>query len=439
MRRHDGAARLQVGRRRRPARSLAAALTLLAGLAPSAGAEPPPEPGASFGGAVAAFLDGLKSNRFGSFYLKLRPRYEHADIEGFDTGNALTLRAVAGFGSRPWHGLSFLVEGEGIATADSDWYFDGTGRPSGKSFIPDPSGIDLNQGYLHYEQAEWTSHVRVGRQRLILDDARFVGNVGWRQNEQTFDAARLTTGLGRRDLHLTYAFLGQVLRIFGNRGSSATRNFDSSSHLVNLRWSALSSLKPTVFAYLLDFDDSPSDSSNSYGLRVTGTLPLDSALSVEYSASYAFQTDAADNPDDYEAHYAWVQGALAHESLGAFGVGFELLGSDDGRARFRTPIATVHVFNGWADVFLDNGGDDGLRDLFVRVLPELPWKLTGELAFHHFWSDQGGRRLGWEVDAYLARPLSRFVTVLAKMAYFDSSSSARPDVTRAWLQLTFEF
>jgi hypothetical protein len=30
----------------------------------------------------------------------------------------------------------------------------------------------------------------LGRQRINLDDQRFVGSVGWRQNEQTFDAVR---------------------------------------------------------------------------------------------------------------------------------------------------------------------------------------------------------------------------------------------------------
>ncbi len=31
----------------------------------------------------------------------------------------------------------------------------------------------------------------LGRQRILLDDQRFIGNSGWRQNEQTFDAFRM--------------------------------------------------------------------------------------------------------------------------------------------------------------------------------------------------------------------------------------------------------
>ncbi len=418
-------------------------LLLAGGMTFATGAAAPLARAADAGSAasgVADLLDALKSNRLGSFYLSLRPRYEYAKIQGARHSNALTLRTAAGFGSRSWRGLSFLVEGEAVSAADSDWYFNGVRRSNGRSLVPDPADIDLNQGYLHYEHTEWTTHLRVGRQRLILDDARFIGNVGWRQNEQTYDAALLATGAGRRDLRFTYAYLHQALRIFGDKAPSR-RDFDSTSHLLNLRWSAYDWARPAVFAYLLDFDNSARDSSHSYGVRVTGELALAGRWQLDYSVSYAYQRDAANNPDDYDAHYVWAQGALVHQQAGTLAVGFERLGSDDGKAVFRTPLGTIHNFNGWADAFLDNGGPDGLRDLFVRAVPKLPWRLDAELAFHQFWRDEGGERLGWEIDAYVSRPLTRFVTVLAKTAYFERSTSdrGRPDVFRTWLQLTFEF
>ncbi len=422
--------------RRRPwFLGVVAAAWLAAG---DAAGEPPPGDAQSL---LERLLHGLKDNPLGSFTVKLRPRYEYAKIDGSDSGNALTLRAAVGFGSRTWKGLSFFVEGEGIASADRDGYFDGTRRPNGRSFIPDPPVIDLNQGYVHYEHAEWTTNLRAGRQRILLDDQRFVGNVGWRQNEQTFDAALFSTGLGRRDLRLTYAYLFRILRIFGDDGPPATRDFDSSSHAVNVHWSGLRPARVTGFAYLLDLDEAPLESSNSYGLRVAGGLDFESPWRLDYSLSYAFQTDAGDNPRDYGAHYAWVEGSLGHEGLGRASVGFELLGSDEGQASFRTPLGTLHKFNGLADAFLDNGGADGLRDLFLRLRPELPWRLGGELAFHYFWADEGGRDLGWELDAHVSRPLNRYVSVLAATAYFHRTTSRedRPGVFRAWLQFVIGF
>ena len=47
-------------------------------------------------------------------------------------------------------------------------------------------------------------------------------------------------------------------------------------------------------------------------------------------------------------------------------VGFESLGSDDGVMGFRTPLATLHKFQGTADKFLVTP-PGGLEDAFVGV------------------------------------------------------------------------
>ena len=125
-------------------------------------------------GPVARLLHTLKNNPLGTFYLELRPRWEFADIDGDRNANALTLRTVAGLGTRSWKGLSLLVEGESVITVDSDWYFDGTGRSNGRSFVPDPPKTDLNQLYLDYESPWAGTSLRIGRQRMQLDDERFI-------------------------------------------------------------------------------------------------------------------------------------------------------------------------------------------------------------------------------------------------------------------------
>ncbi len=380
----------------------------------------------------------LKDNPFGAFYLKLRPRFEFVDIDGKRSGYATSLRTVLGFGSRRWHGFSLLAEGASVLAVGR--YFDGSDGPSGRSLIADPVVTRLNQLYLDYQLPEWTTALRVGRQRVVLDDERFVGNVGWRQNEQTFDAVRFQTGLGLRQVELGYLFLDEAQRIFGDKGRSETQDFRSESHLIRAEYRGLPGVRVVGFAYLLDFGNSPRDSSNSYGTRVTGRHDLAERWQLDWSLSYAYQTDAQDNPADYRAHYAWGEAGARHERWGRLGVGYELLGSDDGEAVFATPLSTAHKFNGYADAFVDNGGPDGLRDLFVRMLPELPWKLSGELAGHWFQSDEDAEGLGWELDAQLSRPLGRHATVLAKVAWFDARSDAAPaGRVRAWLQFTLDF
>ena len=117
-----------------------------------------------------------------------------------------------------------------------------------------------------------------------------------------------------------------------------------------------------------------------------------------------------------------------------------MLGSDAGAAQFRTPLATAHKFNGWADVFLDNGGVGGLRDFYVYLAPKLPCKLSGKLVYHHFRDDVGNDALGNELDVILKRPINEHFSVLTKVAWFTATgASARLDTTRFWLECTLKF
>ncbi len=54
----------------------------------------------------------------------------------------------------------------------------------------------------------------LGRQRINLDDQRFVGNVGWRQNEQTYDGFRVVNK-SIPNLTVDVTYFDQVNRVFG--------------------------------------------------------------------------------------------------------------------------------------------------------------------------------------------------------------------------------
>ena len=67
---------------------------------------------------------------------------------------------------------------------------------NGKTTYPavaDPETYEINRLQLTNTRIPMTT-VTLGRQRIVLDDQRFVGNVGWRQNEQTFDRCVSSTG-----------------------------------------------------------------------------------------------------------------------------------------------------------------------------------------------------------------------------------------------------
>jgi hypothetical protein len=389
----------------------------------------------------------------GKVQLDVRGRIEIADTTTTTQSEAYTIRTRLGYGTKPYYGVSAYVDFENISAASqSTTYRDKPSDVGSKTVIADPPDTELNQAYLEIapERSLGTSVIG-GRQRLILDDARFVGNVGWRQNEQTFDEAVLKTSLGVDGLQILYGYMWAVRRIFGNQAgdnpdpaiAASTLDFDSNSHIANISYSKLSFLKIAGFGYFLNFDNSAANSSNSVGTRLSGDIKMGDNLSLGYQGSYAFQWDggsgAGENPTDYTAHYAMLDAKLAFEPVGAVGGGYELLGSDDGVAQFRTPLATAHKFNGWADRFLNNGGVNGLQDMYAYVAPKLPWGMKGKLVYHHFKSHEGGNTLGNELDAVLQKAVNKHFVVLAKAAYFNDAGNDAGHTVRGWLQATLKF
>ena len=125
----------------------------------------------------------------GEAHLNLRLRAEIVDATSLEGAQAYTERLRAGYGSKPFNGFSFSFDFEDIRTADDDLYnASGIHGDPAKVVVADPEGTELNQGYLKFQDPDQRLTLMGGRQRIILNDARFVGNVGWRQNEQTFDA-----------------------------------------------------------------------------------------------------------------------------------------------------------------------------------------------------------------------------------------------------------
>ncbi len=394
---------------------------------------------ADAGGAQPEWMRFL-DNDYYKVHLTVRPRVELADQDGRDFSHAWTVRTRLGLESKPFHGFSALAEAEGTFAFSTDTYWDVVSPPNGRTPVPDPQFIELNRAWGRYRNRDLLGlDLKGGRQRIVYDDSRFVGNVGWRQNEQTFDSARAITTLGLDGFSAEYVYLWQVRRIFAGRGSTAgTAHWDADSHLVRLRYEGFAPLKVTAFAYLLDLETAPGFSSNSYGFRATGSRELSDTVDVDYVASYAFQTDAGDNPVGYRAHYVNAEGAVGVAKLGKLGLGYELLGSDDGAARFVTPLATLHKFNGFADVFLDNGGPNGLQDFYLYYAPPLPWGLKGRAIYHHFRSDQGNDTRGNEIDFVVAKKLGEHMSVLSKGAWFDAAASDLRDTWRLVLQFEFK-
>jgi hypothetical protein len=365
--------------------------------------------------------------------LAARLRYEAVDPDNFPDGaDALTLRAKAGVELKVL-GFSFLAEGEGTL-ALSDDYNDTLPGNGIEPFpvVADPENLEINRLQVSYLSNG--TGVTLGRQRIVLDNARFVGNVGWRQNEQTYDAVRGQAKLGVVLLDATYSLSQRT--VFG--ADSPNEHFDGDFVLLN-GGIDLPLVDAKAFAYLIDYDTRVAFSSQTYGVLMTGEVAIPAVGKLTGLASYAAQSDYGANPVAYDTDYLNAQLGLA---LLGFTVtaGYEELGSDGGVAAFQTPLATLHAFNGWADLFLTTP-TNGLRDYYAGVgknfaLSFLPG-LRAEVAYHEFDSDYGGLDYGSEWDASLGVKLGP-VSLLAKYANYDAAAFA-VDTEKLWLQAELSF
>ncbi|MBI1197933.1 MAG: hypothetical protein GC203_08720 [Phenylobacterium sp.] len=385
--------------------------------------------------ALAAPALALADTPPGKLILHMRLRNETVDQDGFGKdAEALTLRTRFGYETPAWKGFKALVEGENV-TALAEDYNSTTNGKTRYPVVSDPEGTELNRAQVSWSGAQ--GDAVVGRQRLILGNARFVGNVGFRQNEQTFDAAKASFK-ATKDLTFTYAYIDKAHRIFGRH--SAQGEWNSDSHILQVdaktAWCQL-----TGYGYLLAFKNAAAQSNATWGARFAGAHPLRNKLALTYAAEFAHQTDYRNSPTSFSLDYLdlglGVRGPAAWAS-----VGLERL-DGDGRRGFATPLATLHAFQGWADVFLVTP-PAGVRDLnlraggVVKVGPRnTPVKL--QAAAHEFTDDDGSRRYGRELDLLAGAPITSELSAEVKAAIFDGAQPGFADRTKLWLTLEYRY
>jgi hypothetical protein len=373
----------------------------------------------------------------GKAALGFRYRLESVDQDAFvHDATASTLRTRLNFTSGAWNGFGFLAEYDYIFNVGWDDYNAGAGNTPDKVQYPvvaDPEGADLNQAYVQWQGAQGTL-LRGGRERIIYDNARFVGNVGWRQNEQTYDGVYFQHKAAGFDWQ--GAWVGRVNRIFGRDVPDGRH--DNNTWLLNVSKAREGVGKLAAYYYDIDDKETAAFSTVSYGLRFTADLQTAAAV-FGFAADYAHQQDAHDNPVDYRTNYYRFDVSATVRGFTPY-LGYESLGGDHTRpgASFRTPLATLHAFNGWADKFLTTP-NAGLDDWFLGVRGKAgAW--AWELAYHDFRAQSGPGSFGEEFDASLGRALFEKFGVLFKAAWFNGEpATAYDDTTKLWVQLTADF
>lgn len=371
----------------------------------------------------------------GQLLLEARTRYELYDPDGADA-EALTTRVRLGWRQPVSKTLTGLIELEAIGAID-DAYADGVHPHPGKAVIQDPETIELNRAVV-----EWRPNAKVGldvgRQRIILGNARFIGNSGWRQNEQTFDAIKLVAR-PTKAITVTYAYVDRVRRPLGHKSTQGVWRGDV--HLFQAEGDLGPIGKVSAYAFVMDFDNAAAQSNKTYGVRLTGAQVLKPGLSGTWELEHANQKDYGANPQHYSVDYDLASAGLK-TARSTVSLNLERL-EGDGVHAFQTPLASLHGFQGLSDV-IGATPAKGVRDVFVRGArifdtkafgAKQPLKLTGEA--HHFDTTVGSQNLGREVDATVSTPVAKGWTVELGVARFEAQSKTYPDATRAWASLEF--
>jgi len=353
-----------------------------------------------------------------------------------EEATAVLLRSRLTFTTGIWENFVAVGEFDDVSSVANTDYNDTINGKTRYSTISDPEGTEVNQAYISYYGvkgllASW------GRQRINLDNQRFIGGAAWRQNEQTFDAISFDYK-GLKQTRLYYAYINNANRIFGE--DSATGDTAQSTHAFNATYMGLP--VGTLTAYYYDFDDHtlPALANRTVGLRAVGA-----PTPFNYVFEYAKQNESGDNPNKYEADYYL---ALVGFTKGNFGISLaqEKLGADDeegNKGKFITPYATLHAFQGWADKFLGGGTgniEPGIVDSYL-VLTANVVGLKTALNYHVYKADESTAtvdKLGKEVGFEVAKQFNNNYGLALKYASYSADDFSF-DTDKLWLTATAKF
>lgn len=413
------------------------------------------------------FIEALTGGKVsGNFRL----RYEDVDVDSrtLKNASALTLRSRLGYETAPLHGLSAILEFEDTRVLDGRDNYAPEARnsklpasnPYDHAAIVDTEQTEVNRAYLRYRGISKLD-MGLGRQRINLDNQRFIGAVGWRQNEQTFDAFTAAYQ-GIADWNFYYAYITGVQGI-AHEKPLYNFDIDSSDNLFNVAYSGFVAGKLSAYGYFLDNQESdlalrniapyvndlnPAlryKSNDTYGARFDGgyALPITRPVRLLYTAEYARQALTNAARTEYHTSYSLLEGGVSYATaVGPLSakIAREVLGSDDGVQGFQTPYATKHAFNGWVDMFLNTPGA-GLDDRYATIAADLqPYGVKLVLAYHDYRKDYGSDRFGSEWNVQLLKQFAANYTLGVKYGTYRADgdvatligTTANIDTQKLW-------
>ena len=353
-----------------------------------------------------------EQGEYGQVIFDLRYRYENVFIANdlpIKTANANTLRLRFGYLTPEFHGVQVYAEYEGNLAMQKDYNSLRNGLTN-YEIVEDPQEQELNQFWLSYTGLPDTL-IKGGRQKIILDNQRFIGNDSWRQMEQTFDSV-LISNQSIENLTLNFIYIGQVQTVISTEHPITMPVLNFSYNFG--RFSTL-----TGYGYWLADYVEASNSTQTYGVRIHGDPKLKHDIGLSYDVGYSNQANYQNNPGNYALdRYNIILGATyAGVTIKS---GMEQL-DGNGTYAFQTPLGSTHLFQGWADKFLVTP-DDGIRDIQASIDKSF-YGVKFLFAYHHFTDSNSHGEYGNEYDVLVSKNFGKHYQLLAKYAFYDASDS----------------
>ncbi len=296
------------------------------------------------------------------------------------------------------------------------------------------ASIGVHQAYFTLKNfATLPADLKVGRQEVVLDGHRILGNTGWTQGAQTHDAVRLTHAEGNHTLSYVYSLANE-----GSRGtaigSSPNDDEDIEVHVFYANMQGI--LGGGLSLCFVSLDDDCSTGATTAGvcantttnvvdnnIYTVGARQAGQLFGLDYRGEFYYQFGDAEgdagstNRTAAGTPYSGTLGATGglldtDRSAYMFGVRLGkkfnnvmwkpsltlwydyLSGTSDADARdgdyktFNTLFDTGHKFYGFMDLFLSNVGGGtarlGLVDYAIKtsIQPAKDWKVKAD--FHYF-------------------------------------------------------
>lgn len=376
-------------------------------------------------------------------------RYENVNQDGkTETGEAFTLRSLIGYETKPFHGFSVNAEVYGLSPLNDDYNDLKKGSPLASRtkypVIADPEDYDFHQIYLQWQNAENT--VKLGRQGMILDNWRFIGDVRFRQNWQVFNGLSFVNK-SLPNTTIALAHYEQVKQI-------TTKIEDGNFEVANIKYAITPTTSLTGYGYLVDWDGKDSvlkqesKSNKTFGLRLDGSQKIDDNWKVLYTAEYAKQDDYKNGDKKIDNDYYRVGAGAGYGDWFLRIDQEKLSGNADGKA-FQTPLGTNHLFQGWADVFLVTP-NEGIEDTMLIAGGKV-MDATIKAEYHLINSDRNfskvgggkGDSYGKELDLGVYHKFTKQISGSVEYANFKEddqyAAGRKRDIEKFWITAIYLF